>query len=93
MAEKDERLIGYVVILGGTSNRNRHSGYVVCGIIEEYRGQGVASKLFKESFRWAKEVGITRLGLTVITYNERATKLYKKLGFEVEREKVHLCQD
>jgi RimJ/RimL family protein N-acetyltransferase len=33
---------------------------------------------------WAKGTGIRRLELTVMTHNERAVGLYKRIGFEVE---------
>lgn len=56
---------------------------------DAYQGQGVASKLFVELFDWAKEVGITRLGLTVIKDNTKAFNLYRKMGFVLEGEKVH----
>ena len=54
-----------------------------------YQGQGIASRLFVQLFDWAKEVGITRLGLTVIKDNTKAFNLYKKMGFVLEGEKVH----
>ncbi|MFK4998454.1 GNAT family N-acetyltransferase [Bacillus sp. N9] len=50
VAEQNDRLIGYVIIFGGTSNRNRHSAYIVCGVLEDYRGQGIAVMLFEEAF-------------------------------------------
>jgi RimJ/RimL family protein N-acetyltransferase len=40
-------------------------------------------------FVWAKDVGISRLGLTVIKGNTKAFNLYKKMGFVLEGEKVH----
>lgn len=89
VAEEDDRLAGYVMVLGGTTARNQHSARIVTGVVEEHRGKGVAEKMLKEAFRWAKEVGVTRLGLTMIKHNEKAYKLYKKLGFEVEGERVH----
>lgn len=89
VAEEDERLIGYLMLIGGHTSRNEHSARIITGITEEFRGKGIASKMFQEAFRWAKQIGITRLGLTVIKHNEKAYKLYKKLGFEVEGERVH----
>jgi RimJ/RimL family protein N-acetyltransferase len=34
--------------------------------------------------KWAKEVGISKLELSVIKENTNAQKLYKKLGFDIE---------
>lgn len=89
VAEVDDRLIGYLVAIGGNVNRNRHRAYLVLGVHEDYQGQGVATKLFHKVFDWAKDVGITRLELTVIKNNTKAFNLYRKMGFVIEGEKVH----
>lgn len=87
VAEEDDRLIGFVVVLGGKSSRSQHAARISVGVTEEYRGKGVATRLLKEAFRWSKEVGLTRLGVTVMKHNERAFSMYIKMGFEVEGEK------
>ncbi len=38
---------------------------------------------------WAKNQGVTRLELTVMTHNEKAVKFYKKMGFQIEGKKVN----
>lgn len=38
---------------------------------------------------WAKNKGMTRLGLTVIKNNKKAFHLYRKLGFSLEGEKIN----
>ncbi|HEY4553157.1 MAG TPA: GNAT family N-acetyltransferase [Bacillaceae bacterium] len=89
VAEVAEQLVGYLVVLGGHCNRNRHSAYLVIGVLEEYRGKGIGKRMLTEAFHWGKSAGLTRLGLTVIKHNERAVRLYEKMGFQVEGEKVH----
>lgn len=89
VAESEGKLTGFIAALGSDLIRNRHSAKVVLGVQDAYQGQGVASKLFVELFDWAKEVGITRLGLTVIKDNTKAFNLYRKMGFVLEGEKVH----
>ena len=69
--------------------QNQHSAYLVLGVLEDYQGQGIATKLFNRVFEWAKEVEITRLELTVIKDNTKAFNLYRKMGFVLEGEKVH----
>ena len=61
VAESEEKLVGFIAAIGSDLKRNRHSAYLVLGILEEYQGQGIASKLFNQVFEWAKEVEITRL--------------------------------
>lgn len=89
VAVADEQLIGYMIAIGGSVNRKKHSAYLVLGVSEKYRGKGVASQLFNELFKWAKEKEFTRLELTVIKENEKAFQLYRKMGFVLEGEKVH----
>jgi RimJ/RimL family protein N-acetyltransferase len=89
VTEFENKLVGFIAALGGNLKRNRHSVYLVLGVLEDYQGQGVATKLFNKVFEWAKEVEISRLGLTVIKGNTKAFNLYKKMGFVLEGEKVH----
>lgn len=84
VVEKGNELIGYLIAVGGNAKRKRHSVYLVIGILEEYRGQGIGTKLFREIERWACEQKIHRLELTVVTQNKAGLSLYKKMGFEIE---------
>ncbi|MEK4348843.1 GNAT family N-acetyltransferase [Paenibacillus sp. FSL P4-0184] len=83
-AEVDNHLIGYISVRGGSVRRNRHSAYIVIGILRQYQGQGIGTGLFKELDAWAKNTEIVRLELTVMTHNELAMSLYIKNGFEIE---------
>ncbi len=83
-AEADNSLIGFMSIRGGSVRRNRHSAYIVIGILRQYQGQGIGAALFREMDRWARDTEIVRLELTVMTHNELAMSLYIKNGFEIE---------
>lgn len=89
VAEFENKLVGFIAALGGDLKRNQHSAYLVLGVLENYQGQGIATKLFNRVFEWAKEVEITRLELTVIKDNTKAFNLYRKMGFVLEGEKVY----
>lgn len=89
VAEIEQNLVGYLAALGGDLKRNKHSAYLVLGVLEEYQGRGIATALFKNTFEWAKQNEITRLELTVIKENVKAFNLYRKMGFVLEGEKVH----
>jgi RimJ/RimL family protein N-acetyltransferase len=84
VAEENSELIGYLIAMGGQAKRNKHTAYLVIGILTEYRGQGVGSKLFQRLEEWATEQKLHRLELTVVTLNEAGIRLYKKMGFEIE---------
>lgn len=86
---ENNKLVGYLFATGGNAMRNKHSTYIVIGISEDYRGQGMGTKLFNCLEQWATQHSIHRLELTVVTRNEAGVDLYKKMGFEVEGTKRH----
>ena len=53
-------------------------------ILKDYWGIGLATKMMEQIINYAKQIGVVRLDLFVITTNDRAIKLYKKFGFEIE---------
>lgn len=84
VAEDDSKLIGYVMAMGGLARRNRHSAYLVAGLLKDYRNKGIGTKMFQTLLSWAEKKGLHRLELTVIAHNDAAIALYKKMGFKVE---------
>ncbi len=56
------------------------------GTCKEYRGQGLATKIFEHSIPYLKEAGITQYLLEVLQHNTKAVSVYRNLGFEVTRE-------
>jgi RimJ/RimL family protein N-acetyltransferase len=83
-AEAECGLVGYVSVRGGTVRRNKHSAYIVIGILQQYQGLGIGTGLFREVDSWAEDHGITRLELTVMTHNDKAIALYRKSGYIIE---------
>ncbi|AEH48046.1 GNAT family N-acetyltransferase [Parageobacillus thermoglucosidasius] len=89
VAEAEGKLVGYLAARGGRARRNKHTVYIVIGVLASYRGKGVGTLLFTELERWARTKGIHRLELTVVADNQRAISLYRKMGFEQEGIKRH----
>jgi RimJ/RimL family protein N-acetyltransferase len=89
VAEAEGKLVGYLVARGGRARRNKHTVYIVIGVLASHRGKGVGTLLFTELERWARTKGIHRLELTVVADNQRAVSLYRKMGFEQEGIKRH----
>lgn len=83
-AFEGEEIIGFLSAERGDFKRNRHSAYIVIGILIKGRSRGFGSRLFEQLMDWAEEQGITRLELTVMCHNAAAIALYKKFGFEIE---------
>jgi RimJ/RimL family protein N-acetyltransferase len=87
-------IIGYISAQIRYVKRNQHSAYIVVGIREKYRNQGIGTEFFKKLNEWALEKKIVRLELTVICTNKAAINLYKKSGFEIEGTKrKSMCID
>ncbi len=55
------------------------------GVVPDHRRRGVAEELFDFTAPRLKEFGFTQYLLEVISSNERAVALYRKLGFETTR--------
>ncbi|WP_430788857.1 N-acetyltransferase family protein [Virgibacillus flavescens] len=84
VAERDNRLVGYLIVNGGEARRLEHSAYIVIGIVSSYQGKGIGSALFSEMEKWARRNSIHRLELTTAVPNEAGVALYRKAGFEIE---------
>ncbi len=84
IVEEDDKLVGFLHSVRGSFNRVKHSSFVMIGIIEDYTGKGIGTKLFIELEKWARENEVSRLDLTVSIDNSRAINLYKKMGFQIE---------
>lgn len=56
------------------------------GTAKEYRGRGLAGKIFDYSIPFLKYFGIRQYVLEVLQNNDRAISVYDKMGFEVVRE-------
>jgi RimJ/RimL family protein N-acetyltransferase len=90
VAETAGGLVGYVDARGGEFRRNQVTAYVVIGVLAAASGQGAGSGLLRELEGWAIAHGIRRLELTVMARNERAVRLYERMGFVAEGRR-HQC--
>lgn len=56
------------------------------GTLKEYRGKGLATRIFEYSIPYLKEAGIQQYLLEVLQHNTKAVSVYRNIGFEVIRE-------
>ena len=84
VAENNNQLVGYLAAIGGDYKRNKHSAHIVIGILQDFTGQGIGTRLFNNLESWSREQGIHRLELTVMAHNTNALGLYQKMGFQIE---------
>jgi len=84
VVEHEDQFVGFLGAFGGNYRRNRHSAYIVIGIRQKFAGQGIGKQLFEALELWAVDHKIHRLELTVMCHNERAIRLYQKMGYKIE---------
>ena len=65
-AEDEGEMVGFISAGRDARSRTRHSAYIVCGIREKYRRQGLGAEFFRLLDEWARQNGIHRLELTVV---------------------------
>ncbi|MBT2686634.1 GNAT family N-acetyltransferase [Bacillus sp. ISL-47] len=84
VAEADGRIAGFSRCEGSRLKRSAHKvEFGVC-VLKEFWGYGIGKNLLKESIHWADSNETKKMTLNVLETNDKAIKLYKKLGFEVE---------
>lgn len=82
-------VIGWCDILPKSFEGLKHVGNLGMGVIEEYRGQGIGSKLLDHTIRFAQfNNGIEKIELEVFESNTDAIRLYEKYGFSHEGRRV-----
>ena len=83
-AVNNERVVGWCDVFPRDNPRLNHRGGLGMGLIPEFRGQGLGSKLISSVLDHAKSFGLEKIELQVYTSNIPAIALYKKFGFEQE---------
>ena len=94
VAEVDGAVVGLAGLNVG-KGRLRHSGHVFLYVARKHQGQGLGTRLMQALLdvadRWLL---LRRVELTVLVDNDRAKKLYERLGFQVEgRRKLSIISE
>ncbi len=84
VAEVDGRAIGGATFLRGRWTKNAHTADLGVSLLAEFRGLRIGDDLMREGIEWARRVGVRKLKLGVFASNERAVRLYRRLGFVEE---------
>jgi RimJ/RimL family protein N-acetyltransferase len=89
LAQIEGETVGAIFGNRGAALRNRHSLFLVLGVLQAYWNRGVGLSLLRAAEHWASTHRLHRLELTVQKRNTRAVALYEKAGFEAEGTKRH----
>ncbi|RFU70601.1 GNAT family N-acetyltransferase [Peribacillus saganii] len=84
VAVVDGRIVGFSRCEGSHLNRFSHKVEFGIAVLKEFWGFGIGKSLLKQSIAWADANGIKKITLHVLETNEKAIRLYEKLGFEEE---------
>ena len=50
-------------------------------VAQSHQRRGIATRLMSEAHRWARDRGLTQVGLSVYDFNQPALRLYQELGY------------
>ena len=62
------------------------------GTLKDYRGKGLATKVFEYSIPYLREMNIRQYLLEVLQHNTKAVSVYRNIGFETIREFNYFMQ-
>lgn len=79
----DGAYVGNCSFMGMGMLRNKHRVSMGIALQQKYSGKGIGTKMIETLLSVAKEKGIEQMELEVVTTNESAIGLYKKMGFEI----------
>ncbi|UOQ92704.1 GNAT family N-acetyltransferase [Halobacillus shinanisalinarum] len=78
----EEKLVGNVTLMKETHPKFAHKASILAMYVSpDFRGKGAGEALLKETKRYAAEIELEILQLSVVTDNTAARKLYEKAGF------------
>lgn len=85
VAEVERQIEGELHLEVGTRRRLSHSGWLVMNVAREWRERGLGTVLLTTALDYARaHPQIERVGLSALASNERAIRLYEKMGFMEE---------
>ncbi len=84
VVELEGDIVGGFNIHRGSRRANEHVAQFGIFLREDARGLGFGRALLEVAEVWATEFEVTRIEMPVLAHNERAQRLYRSLGYEVE---------
>ncbi|MBP1772140.1 MAG: putative acetyltransferase [Holophagaceae bacterium] len=84
VALDEGRVVGWCDIFPRWAPAVRHCGILGMGVLPAYRGRGIGRQLLAACIAKAFSQGITRIELEVRADNQRAIRLYERMGFVQE---------
>jgi RimJ/RimL family protein N-acetyltransferase len=77
-------IVGRLSLTRGRHPATAHVAVLAVLVANERRGQGIGRALMDAAEAWAREVGVSKLELSVFAHNAPAIALYGRLGYRRE---------
>jgi len=75
-------VVGHVELRGPTIPASQHRAELSVGLEAPFRARGLGARLVTAAIAWARaETALSHIDLKVFAHNQRARKLYTRLGF------------
>lgn len=84
VATVDNEVVGWVHLNRSEMEKLGHTAELTVGVLEEYRGHGIGSRLLERGTKWATTNGIERLYSSIPSTNETAIEWLEDHGWETE---------
>lgn len=81
----EDNIVGFVSVSIDIRGNTKIGVFHTIFIEEPFRGKGIGKKLLKYAFEYLKSKGCSSVRSHVFPKNKRSLKLYRKLGFHVEK--------
>lgn len=84
VAEDEDKLIGFIGATRFPMSKVKHIAKFAIGVLDDYKGKGVALELLNKIEGFLAPLGISRIEFTVMSDNPRAVAFYEKHGYVKE---------
>jgi RimJ/RimL family protein N-acetyltransferase len=82
--ERKGKVVGIARILRGDLEMKKHTGVFRTWVHPDSQGLGIGREVMNYTLRWGKENDLHKIWLTVFSGNEKAARIYAKVGFQKE---------
>jgi len=81
----DDRLIGFIIIGVDEFYGYKTAFNTGTGVLKPYRGHRIVDRLYEKAYPFLRENDVKQCALEVLTNNARATRVYERIGFTINR--------
>ena len=84
VATVEDEVVGWVHLDVPEIDKLEHTAELTVGIVEEYRGHGIGSRLLERGLEWAADTGLSKVYNSFPATNEAAIQFFDDHGGEIE---------